>query len=114
MQGHLEAIGAQPDADAAADDAHEPLRQALATGLFLNTARLAPDGRGYRALAGGGEVHVHPSSALAGKRPKCIVFDELLVTSRPYARGVSVVDAAWLPALVPRYFAVANGANGRR
>jgi hypothetical protein len=41
---------------------------------------------GYRVLATGQAVALHPSSVLCGKRPPCIVFDELLRTTRDYAR----------------------------
>ena len=37
-------------------------------------------------LASGQAVALHPSSTLCGKRPPCIVFDELLRTTRDYAR----------------------------
>jgi ATP-dependent RNA helicase DHX8/PRP22 len=88
------------------DSSHEALRQALVSGLFQNTARLHADGR-FRVLSTGQEAFLHPSSTLIGKKPKCIVFNELVLTSRPYAHMVSVIDSAWLPKLVPRYFAVA-------
>lgn len=39
-------------------------------------------------LASGQAVALHPSSTLCGKRPPCIVFDELLRTTRDYARQV--------------------------
>jgi hypothetical protein len=58
----------------------EPVRRCLVSGLFLNAARLQPDGRSYKPLAGtsgadtsnrsGGDVQsavqIHPSSVLSG------------------------------------------------
>ena len=52
----------------------------------------------------GQTLQIHPSSVLCAKKPKCIVFDELLHTTRAYARTVTVIDAAWLPELVPQCF----------
>ena len=37
--------------------------------------------------------------------PACIVFDELLRTARDYARGVTAIDAGWLPEIAPAFFA---------
>lgn len=56
-------------------------------------------------VASGQTVSIHPSSVLCGKRPQCIVFDELLHTSRAYARTVSSIDPAWLPEIAPAFYA---------
>ena len=123
-------------ADLAASTA--PLRRALVAGLFVNAAVRAPGG-GYTMVATGQAVTVHPSSVLAGvasggwvgeeegggrgpggsaparrahPAPKCIVFDEILRTTRTYARTVSVVDPAWLPELAPAFFARHRGRGG--
>ncbi len=41
------------------------------------TTRLAPAGS-YKVIATGQAVAIHPSSVLAGKKPECIVFNELV------------------------------------
>lgn len=41
-------------------------------------------------LASGQVVALHPSSVLCGKRPACIVYDELLRTTRDYARQACI------------------------
>ena len=48
---------------------------------------------------------IHPSSVLCGKKAECIVFNELVRTSRQYARDVVQVDSNWLPELAPAFFA---------
>ena len=50
-------------------------------------------------------VHIHPSSVLCGKKAKCIVFSELIHTTRNYAHQVTAIDSAWLPVLAPAVFA---------
>jgi ATP-dependent RNA helicase DHX8/PRP22 len=107
-------------------------------GIFTNAAVLAPGG-GYTMIATGQTVAVHPSSVLAGAGsgggweddeggggsaaaaaarrrspvpPRCIVFDELLRTTRTYARTVSAVDPAWLPELAPSFYARHRGRAG--
>jgi ATP-dependent RNA helicase DHX8/PRP22 len=104
LQGYLETMGLPLGAPNNSDDSHEALRQSLVAGLFLNAARRQPDGR-FRVLSSGQEVHMHPSSTLQGRRPKCIVFNEVVLTTKLYAHVASAVDAAWLPQLVPRFYA---------
>jgi ATP-dependent RNA helicase DHX8/PRP22 len=107
MQGHLDTFAVPLTAANVSDDTHDALRQALVAGLFLNAARLQQDGS-FRVITSGQEVHLHPSSVLLGTKPRCIVFNEVVLTSRLYARTASVIDAAWLPRLVPRFFATAR------
>lgn len=90
------------------------MRRALAAGFFLQTAALQPDGS-YRTLIGGQQVGIHPSSVLSPaqmskgsggllKKHKCVVFTELVRTSRLYMRDITAIDAAWLSELAPRVF----------
>lgn len=58
----------------------------------------------YRLQASSQTVSIHPSSVLHAKKPRCIVFDELLRTTRSYARNVTVVEPSWLPEAAPMYF----------
>jgi len=58
-----------------------------------------------RALASGQSVAIHPSSVLFGKKPDCVVFNELVRTNRSYIRNVTQVDSLWLPELAPHYYA---------
>jgi hypothetical protein len=51
------------------------------TGLFPHAARRQPDGR-YRVIASGQVVSLHPASCLRPRAPECVVFSELVVTSK--------------------------------
>lgn len=82
------------------------IRQALVSGLFLSAARRQPGG-GYKVIASGREIALHPSSCMLQKRPECVVVGEVILTSKPYAHMVTEIEAAWLPELVPRFFATA-------
>jgi hypothetical protein len=59
----------------------------------------------YKVIATGQTVAIHPSSVLCGKKAECVVFNELVRTSRQYARDALLIDARWLPELAPAYFA---------
>lgn len=78
-------------------------RRCLTAGFFLNTACRQPDGT-YRAMSSGQIVSIHPSSVLFGKKPDCLIFDELLCTTRHYIRNVTHIDSVWLPELASQYF----------
>ncbi len=58
-------------------------------------------------VASGQSVAIHPSSVLrtGNAKPECIVFNELVRTTRQYARDAVVVEPSWLPELAPAYFA---------
>ena len=38
---------------------------------------------------------------------RCVLFNELLFTSRLYMRDLTQIEADWLPELAPQYFAPA-------
>ncbi|KAI9594052.1 putative ATP-dependent RNA helicase prh1 [Syncephalis fuscata] len=72
-------------------------------GFFQNTALRQLDGT-YRSVVGGQTVSIHPMSSLFGQRAEAIMYDELVFTTRQYARGVSAIKANWLPEAAPNYF----------
>ena len=50
---------------------------------------------------------MHPSSCLFGRRraPACVVYAELVVTTKPYMRCCTAVRSEWLVELLPQFFA---------
>ncbi len=115
----------------------EPLKRCLVSGLFLHAAKLQPDGRSYKPMAttntaaaaaapapsvnrAGGtssgdssQVHIHPSSVLSARNPfpDCIVYNELVLTSKQYLRDCTVIDSRWLPELAPRVYGSESGSG---
>lgn len=98
------------DADASCGSNLEALRRCLAEGFFLHAARATPDGA-YKCLANGQVVAVHPSSVLAAQqasqRPSCVIYSELVRTTKVWMRDVTAIEARWLAELAPRYYATA-------
>ncbi|KAJ2806449.1 ATP-dependent RNA helicase [Coemansia furcata] len=72
-------------------------------GFFHNCALLQPDGS-YRSLSGSQAVHVHPGSALFGKKTPAIFYDQLVFTNKLHARGVSAVDPLWIAQAAPKLY----------
>ncbi len=58
-----------------------------------------------QVIASGQQVWLHPSSTLRGKKPPCIIFGELVHTTKQYAREVTSIEMAWLAELMPGFFA---------
>ena len=88
---------------ASCSDDRERVLRALLAGFFLQTAMRQRDGT-YRTLHTRQTVAIHPSSCLATRRPACVLYHEMVQTSRQYIRTVSAVDVAWIAAAAPKYF----------
>ncbi|KAJ1977858.1 ATP-dependent RNA helicase [Dimargaris verticillata] len=76
--------------------------QCFVTGFFHHTALLQPDGN-YKSVIGSQIVYIHPSSSMFGKRHEAIIYNELVFTSRLFIRGVSAIQANWIPESAPGY-----------
>ncbi|KAJ2776282.1 ATP-dependent RNA helicase [Coemansia javaensis] len=81
----------------------DPVLRCFLSGFFHNCALLQPDGS-YRSLNGSQTVHVHPGSALFGKKTPAIFYDQLVFTSRLHARAVSAVDPLWIAQASPKLY----------
>ena len=86
-------------------DSSRGLRRALTVAFFAQTAGLQPSGE-YVTLSSRRRetAAIHPASVLYRRRAKCVIFNELLFTTRFYMRVVTEIDAAWLPELAPQAF----------
>ncbi|GAA5854354.1 hypothetical protein JCM9279_004730 [Rhodotorula babjevae] len=87
-----------------------PIQKALSAGYFLNTGRLNRSGDAYRTLKTNQTVHIHPSSSLFQHQPppKLVLWFELVMTSREYARQVMEIKPEWLLEVAPHYFKPAD------
>lgn len=86
-------------------DLHERVAKCFLTGFFTNTAIQLPDSS-FKTVVGNQQVYIHPSSTLFGsaKGVKCVMYNELVLTSRQYLRGVSVIRSEWLADVAPKYY----------
>ncbi|XP_049625154.1 probable ATP-dependent RNA helicase DHX37 [Suncus etruscus] len=48
-------------------------------------------------------VFIHPSSVLFRELPDFVVYQEIVETTKMYMKGVSAVEASWVPVLLPSY-----------
>ncbi|PFH33564.1 helicase [Besnoitia besnoiti] len=99
-------IGLKNIAKSDATDRWTKVRQCLAVGCWLHTARLQRDGRTYVTTVERETAKLHPSSVLSGQRalPAWVVYSEYVHTSKPYLRGVTAIEGPWLQQFIPRWF----------
>ncbi|EPZ32495.1 DUF1605 domain-containing protein [Rozella allomycis CSF55] len=81
----------------------ESILKCFLAGFFNNTAFLQADGS-YSTLMNNTTVFIHPSSVLVGKKPACVTFNELVLTSKCYMRGISVIEPDWITQVAPHVF----------
>lgn len=76
----------------------ENIMRCLLAGYPRNVAHLTPDGRTYRSVHGALELQLHPTSALLQRnpRPSIILYDELIMTSKLFARRASSIQQEWV------------------
>ncbi|TDH13023.1 hypothetical protein EPR50_G00052810 [Perca flavescens] len=87
------------------------LRQIVLAGLGDHLARrvqaediLDPKWKnGYKTPLLDDPVYIHPTSTLFKTLPDFIVYQEIMETTKMYMRGVSAIEAEWIPELLPQY-----------
>jgi len=77
--------------------------KALLKGFFMNSAVVQPDGS-YLTLVGKKSVTIHPSSILASRLPKYVIYCEMIHLKRTYIRNITVIEPQWLIQVAPHVF----------
>ncbi|SCZ98073.1 BZ3500_MvSof-1268-A1-R1_Chr3-3g06556 [Microbotryum saponariae] len=90
------------------EEEEERVLASLIAGLFANSALLQPDGS-YRHTISRQPIMIHPGSTLHHKKVPAIVYDELVLTTKTYARGVSAILPMWLRTKAPTVFNAKEG-----
>ncbi|KAG4302387.1 hypothetical protein PCK1_001369 [Pneumocystis canis] len=73
----------------------ELILRCFLTGFLMNTALLQADGN-YHTAVGNTIVHIHPSSVLFNKKVEAILYNDLILTTKPYVHIVSMIKSDWL------------------
>ncbi|KAH8557096.1 P-loop containing nucleoside triphosphate hydrolase protein [Umbelopsis sp. PMI_123] len=81
-----------------------PIRKAITAGYFYNGARLNKSGDSYRTIKQNQTVHIHPSSSLREKRPRWVIYYELVLTSKEFMRQVLEIQPEWLMEVAPHFY----------
>jgi len=89
----------------------EAILRCLVSAFALRVAQKLPKdnmpGVRYKTVLESLEVRIHPSSNLVRRDPMAewVVFNELVMTSNKYIKGIAAVEQTWLAELAPSLFA---------
>jgi len=87
------------------------IRRALVCGYFMQVAHREGEKGSYLTVKDNQVVSLHPSCGL-DTQPEWVVFNEFVLTTRPYIRTVSEVRAEWLHELAANYYDVPSFPDG--
>nr|CAG8469685.1 5942_t:CDS:10 [Entrophospora candida] len=79
------------------------IRKCLVSGYFANAAKMLPDGS-FQTIRNNAILHAHPSSVLFNRNASWVIFHEVVETTKPYMRDMTVIDPAWLSELAPHFY----------
>jgi pre-mRNA-splicing factor ATP-dependent RNA helicase DHX16 len=58
----------------------------------------------YKTIKQNQDVYIHPSSVLAEKKPRWVIYFELVLTSKEYIRQVIEIKPEWLVEAAPHFY----------
>jgi len=87
------------------------VRQALVCGFFMQVAHKEGDKGNYLTVKDNQVVALHPSCGL-DNQPEWVMFNEFVLTTRPYIRTVTDVRPEWLLEYATSYFDLAQFPDG--
>ncbi|KAF8152367.1 P-loop containing nucleoside triphosphate hydrolase protein [Crassisporium funariophilum] len=87
------------------------IRQALVCGFFMQIAHKEGEKGNYLTVKDHQVVALHPSCGL-DSQPEWVIFNEFVLTTRPYIRTVSEVRVDWLIEFAANYFDLSTFTDG--
>ncbi|KAK8803880.1 hypothetical protein WA588_005770 [Blastocystis sp. NMH] len=113
LVGYCEKLGI---GEASCEGELDQVRRCLTAGMFVQIAKkvteVVKNSRAeYKTILGNKTAAIHPASVLFQKKPypEAIVYTELVYTTKDYYRGVTAIEASWIPELVPEWFSAKVG-----
>ncbi|XP_031203109.1 pre-mRNA-splicing factor ATP-dependent RNA helicase DHX16 [Mastomys coucha] len=80
------------------------VRKAITSGYFYHIARLTPSG--YRTVKQQHTVFIHPNSSLFEQQPlpRCLLYHELVFTTKEFMRQILEIESSWLLEVAPHFY----------
>ncbi|KAG7666441.1 uncharacterized protein J8A68_000032 [[Candida] subhashii] len=102
-------IGIEISKDGESSVNNRMIQKAIVGGFFMNIVKLNNMGDGYSKLKGGKNdvgCFIHPSSSLykVKPKPKMILYNELVLTSKEYMRNCMIVDENLVKEMASHYY----------
>ncbi|KAI0084387.1 P-loop containing nucleoside triphosphate hydrolase protein [Irpex rosettiformis] len=86
------------------------IRKSLICGFFMQIAHREGENDSYVTVKDDQIVSLYPSCGL-NKRPEWVVFNEFVLTTRPYIRTVTQIQPEWLLELAQEYYNLSEFKN---
>ncbi|KZS95211.1 P-loop containing nucleoside triphosphate hydrolase protein [Sistotremastrum niveocremeum HHB9708] len=90
---------------------YDNVRKALCCGFFMQVAHREGEKNNYLTVKDNQVVGLHPSCGL-DNQPEWVLFNEFVLTTRPYIRTVTDVRPEWLLEYAPTYFDLSTFTDG--
>ncbi|EIN04072.1 P-loop containing nucleoside triphosphate hydrolase protein [Punctularia strigosozonata HHB-11173 SS5] len=87
------------------------VRMALVCGFFMQVAHKEGEKGQYLTVKDNQVVGLHPSCGLDGQ-PEWVIFNEFVLTTRPYIRTVTEIKPEWLLEYAPQYYDLSSFPEG--
>ncbi|PIL32647.1 hypothetical protein GSI_05351 [Ganoderma sinense ZZ0214-1] len=87
------------------------IRRTLVCGFFMQVAHKEGEKNGYLTVKDNQVVSLHPSCGL-DTSPEWVIFNEFVLTTKPYIRTVTEVKPEWLLELAAPYFDLSTFTDG--
>nr|VWO96108.1 CifA [Ganoderma boninense] len=87
------------------------IRKTLVCGFFMQVAHKEGEKNAYLTVKDNQVVSLHPSCGL-DTSPEWVIFNEFVLTTKPYIRTVTEVKPEWLLELAAPYFDLSTFADG--
>ncbi|KAL4081036.1 P-loop containing nucleoside triphosphate hydrolase protein [Scleroderma citrinum] len=88
------------------------IRQALCCGFFMQVAYKGDEMGNYITVKDNQVVQLHPCCGLR-TQPQWVIFNDFILTTRPYIRTVTEVRAEWLLEYAPVYYDLTTFQDGK-
>jgi len=88
---------------------YQRVREALVCGFFMQVAH--KEDKVYITIKDNQQVTLHPSCGL-DTQPEWVLFNEFVLTTRPYVRTVSTVNPEWLLQVAANYYDIDSWKDG--
>jgi HrpA-like RNA helicase len=90
---------------------YEDIRKALVCGYFMQIAHKEGEKGGYLTVKDSQVVALHPSCGLE-TQPEWVLFNEFVLTTRPFIRTVTEIRPQWLLEFAANYYDVDTFTDG--
>lgn len=87
------------------------IRKALVCGYFMQIAHKEGEKGSYLTVKDNQTVSLHPSCGLE-TQPEWVLFNEFVLTTRPFIRTVTEIRPEWLLEIAANYYDMATFADG--